>query len=62
MIYINENNKTTIIRYHLAYDNNKVINKMISNELKCLLFNKNYDALLKQKRFIIIITLELYLT
>ncbi len=59
---MNVNNKTTIIRYHLAHNNDKVINKMISNELKCLLFNKNHETLLEQKRFVIIITSESYLT
>ncbi len=59
---MNINNKTTIIIYHLAHNNNKVINKIISNKLKCSLFNKNHDALLKQKRFVIIITSGLYLT
>ncbi len=59
---MNVNNKTTIIKYYLAHNDDKVINKMISNELKCLLFNKNHDVLLKQKRFIIIITSESYLT
>ncbi len=59
---MNVNNKTTIIRYYLTHNNDKVINKIISNELKCLLFNENHDALLEQKRFVIIITLESYLT
>ncbi len=59
---MNVNNKTTIIRYHLAHNDNKVINKIISNELKCLLFNENHDTLFKQKRFVIIITLKSYLT
>ncbi len=58
---MNMNNKTTIIRYHLAYNDDKVSNKMILNELKYLLFNENHDVLLEQKRFMIIITSELYL-
>ncbi len=59
---MNVNNKTTIIRYHLAHDDNKVTNRMILNELKCLLFNENHETLLEQKRFVIIITSESYLT
>ncbi len=47
MIYMNVNNKTTALKYHLAHDDDKVINKIISNELKCLLFNRKHRALLK---------------
>ncbi len=59
---MNVNNKNLIIKYYLTYNNDKVINKIISNKLKCLLFNENHDTLFKQKRFVIIITLKSYLT
>lgn len=35
----------TLMRYHLTHDDDKVINKLLSNESSCLLFNDKHDAL-----------------
>lgn len=59
---INVDHKRMILRYYLTYDDDKVDNKMILNELKCLLLNHKHRALLEQKCFMMIMTSESYST